>query len=159
MTKQLGQSEENTAAVVRQYGQSVERYLRFLCPLILPKLDSISRLGIDLKNSASQILSMMFAVSKDLSILRAVVLRLVGSSTMGSTLSSGTQQDGHSRSISRQSHLRTPLNSSWQIGSGVKKVNVARAANSTPSMRATVVWKSTVPLSLEILLFPAKSST
>jgi len=76
MTKQLSEVETNTTTAVRRYGQSIEKYLGYLGPCILSKLDFISRLGIDLKNSASQMLTMMFTVSGDLNMIRAVILRL-----------------------------------------------------------------------------------
>ena len=76
MTARLSEVEKNTTTAVQQYGQSIERCLGFLGSSILSKLDFVSRLGIDLKNSASQIITMMFAVSGDLSFIRAVVMRL-----------------------------------------------------------------------------------
>jgi len=69
MTKQLSEVETNTTTAVRRYGQSIEKYLGYLGPRILSKLDFISRLGIDLKNSASQMLTMMLTVSGDLNMI------------------------------------------------------------------------------------------
>jgi len=73
---QLSETAEITTAVVHRYGHSIESRLGFLGRRILSKLDFVARLGIDMTRSASQILSMMFAVSGDLSIIRSVVLRL-----------------------------------------------------------------------------------
>ncbi|KAM7191363.1 hypothetical protein V8F33_008966 [Rhypophila sp. PSN 637] len=72
----MSETARSTTAVVHRYGHSIESRLGFLGRRILSKLDFVARLGIDMTKSASQILSMMIAVSGDLSIIRSVVMRL-----------------------------------------------------------------------------------
>ena len=159
ITQQLSQSEKNTAAAVRQYSQSVEWYLRYLGPLILSKLDFISRFGTDLSNSTSQILSMTFAASKDLGIIRATVLRLDRGIGSGEHF---VLEDATGRSF--PIHFKTII--SWDSFEFIladrfkgRKANVAPVANSTRSMRAIVGWKSINLLPLEMPLSLTRRST
>lgn len=73
VTKHLQEVARNTTTAVSQHTRSITRYLSFLGTRILSKLDFVSRLGNDVKESTTQILGMMFTMSGD---LRAVVLRL-----------------------------------------------------------------------------------
>ncbi|KAK4175812.1 hypothetical protein QBC36DRAFT_17892 [Triangularia setosa] len=74
--KQIDEAKKGTATIVHQYGQSIEKSFRFFGSRIMSKLDFLSGLGIDLKSSASQILTLMFTMSRDLSNMGAVLLRL-----------------------------------------------------------------------------------
>ncbi|KAK4450976.1 hypothetical protein QBC34DRAFT_348557 [Podospora aff. communis PSN243] len=76
VSNQINQAEANTMNTVRQYGQSIENYLRFLALCILARLHLISKLGVDVKQTASQMLAMMFAMSGELGIIRAFVMQL-----------------------------------------------------------------------------------
>ncbi|KAM5386445.1 hypothetical protein ACJZ2D_000408 [Fusarium nematophilum] len=76
LTQQVADSGKRTAILTRASGQSLKGYLSFLGGKILSRLDFVSRLGTDLKRSTGQILSMMLAVSGELSSIRAVVMRL-----------------------------------------------------------------------------------
>ncbi|KAK4199820.1 hypothetical protein QBC40DRAFT_265582 [Triangularia verruculosa] len=74
--KRIDEAETNTTSVVIQYGQSIEKTFRFLGSRMISKLDFLSGLGVNLQGSASQILTMMFTMSKDLTAMGAVLLRL-----------------------------------------------------------------------------------
>ncbi|KAK0737418.1 hypothetical protein B0T21DRAFT_383396 [Apiosordaria backusii] len=74
--KQIDESKKTTTTTVQRYGQSIEKSVRFFGSCILSKLDFLSGLGVDLKSSASQILTLMFTMSQDLTSMGAVLLRL-----------------------------------------------------------------------------------
>lgn len=76
VTKQLSEVEKNTTNAIRQYSQSIESYLRFLALCVLARLHFLSRLGTDVKQSAGQILTILFTMSGELSVIRAVVMHL-----------------------------------------------------------------------------------
>lgn len=76
VSKQLKEAETNTITTVRQYSQSIENYLRFLGLCILARLHFISRLGADIKQTAGQILTMIFVMSGELNILKAIIMQL-----------------------------------------------------------------------------------
>jgi len=76
MKAQLSEVERNTTTAVRWYSRGIEAYLSVLGSGIFSRLDFVSKLGVDLKNSASQIITMMFTISGDLSIIRAMVMQL-----------------------------------------------------------------------------------
>ena len=76
VSKQLSQVETNTINSVRQHGWSIENYLKFLALCILARLHFISRLGADVKQTATQMLAVIFAMSGELSIIRAFIMQL-----------------------------------------------------------------------------------
>ena len=75
-TKQLSDAENRTAVVVRSSSESLRRYLGILGRRILSRLDFVSRLGTEMKTTTSQILSMMYTVSGELSSIKAIFMRL-----------------------------------------------------------------------------------
>lgn len=63
-------------SAIRRSGASWKGFLSVVGKRILSKLDYVSRLGTEMSRTTSQILSMMYVVSGELSSIRGVVLRL-----------------------------------------------------------------------------------
>ncbi|KAK4673856.1 hypothetical protein QC763_115600 [Podospora pseudopauciseta] len=74
--KRIDNAEKNTTKVVQKFGQSIEKSFRFIGSRIMSKLDFLSSIGMDLKDSAFQIVTLMFTMSRDLTSMGAVLLRL-----------------------------------------------------------------------------------
>ncbi|KPM44405.1 hypothetical protein AK830_g2141 [Neonectria ditissima] len=74
--KQLLDTENRTAVMIRDSNRSLKGYLALLGRRILTKLDFMTTLSMELKKSTCQIFSMMLAVSGEISSIRAVVMRL-----------------------------------------------------------------------------------
>ncbi|KAK0668550.1 hypothetical protein QBC41DRAFT_276733 [Cercophora samala] len=74
--KRIDDAEKNTTSKVQQFGHSVEKSFKFFGSRIMSKLDFLSTIGIDLTSSASQIVTLMFTMSRDLASMGVVLLRL-----------------------------------------------------------------------------------
>jgi len=77
----LGEVENNMSNAVRQYSQSIERFVGFLGTNIVSNVAFIVRqVGTDVRDlvetSVSRVLGAVFAVSTDVGIIKAIVLRL-----------------------------------------------------------------------------------
>ncbi|TIC95718.1 hypothetical protein CH35J_007903 [Colletotrichum higginsianum] len=74
--QQAAQTENRTAVMIRSSNQSLKGYFGMIGRRILSRLDFISRLGIELKSSTAQLISMVLTVSAELSSIRTVIMRL-----------------------------------------------------------------------------------
>jgi hypothetical protein len=64
------------AALISHSAASLKGYIGHLGGQLISNLDRVNRLGVDLKRSTSQIISMMFTITGDLSSIRAIIMRL-----------------------------------------------------------------------------------
>lgn len=64
------------AVLISQSAASLKGYVSHLGRQLISKMDMVNKLGLDLKRSTTQMISMMFTITSDLSSIRAIVMRL-----------------------------------------------------------------------------------
>ncbi|GKT58321.1 vegetative cell wall protein gp1 [Colletotrichum tofieldiae] len=74
--QQASEAETRTAVMIHDSNQSLKGYFGMIGRRILSRLDFVARLGMELKSSTSHLMSMMLAVSGELSSIRTVIMRL-----------------------------------------------------------------------------------
>ncbi|KAK2040333.1 hypothetical protein LZ31DRAFT_504516 [Colletotrichum somersetense] len=75
-TQQATDSENRTALRIRNSNQSLKGYFGMIGRRILSRLDSVSRLGMELNSSTFRLISMVLTMSAQLSSIRTVIMRL-----------------------------------------------------------------------------------
>ncbi|KAG8670401.1 hypothetical protein FPOAC1_009813 [Fusarium poae] len=76
LVRQQFASESRTAALIRQSEASLRRFLEFIGRSIISKLEILYSLGIQLKITTGQIVSMVHGIAGDLNSIKAIVMRL-----------------------------------------------------------------------------------
>ncbi|KAI6773038.1 hypothetical protein HG530_003996 [Fusarium avenaceum] len=76
LIQERSNTESRMAVMISQSAASLKGYMSHLGRQLISKLDMVNRLGEDLKRSTTQMMSMMFTITGDLSSIRAIVMRL-----------------------------------------------------------------------------------
>ncbi|KAH6976039.1 hypothetical protein BKA56DRAFT_552474 [Ilyonectria sp. MPI-CAGE-AT-0026] len=76
MAKKISSGQDRTDSVIRASSQRLSGYMEIIESRILSNLESISTLGMDLKSSTGNILSIVLTMSGELSSIRDMVMRL-----------------------------------------------------------------------------------
>lgn len=76
LIQERSKTESRMAVLISQSAATLKGYMSHLGRQLISKLDMVNRLGVDLKRSTTQMMSMMFTITSDLSSIRAIVMRL-----------------------------------------------------------------------------------
>lgn len=74
--QQVADTENRTALRIRNSNQSLKGYFGVIGRRILSRLEFVSRLGMELKSTTSQLISMVLTISAELSSIRTIIMRL-----------------------------------------------------------------------------------
>ena len=76
LVKEQTAAESRTAALIRHSEASLGRWTHFISQQIISRLQIVHRSAIELNRSVGQIITVLFTISSDVSIIRAIIMRI-----------------------------------------------------------------------------------